>query len=192
MCILCLLSFGCDRTKPLNENDYRQTVEDAARQIPEALDLERIFPDTDHFITHYNLPGTQWYNAEVYIDGGYDLAIQAEIKIDYSKNEVIWVGERKVYFGEYSKIYIRPNGQMEGRMVERPNPKIDDALWQQFIESGGDIKLLGVPRVRDRLDNWDKYVQMSKKNLLVVSELSDGQEKEGGKSNCEAGATGGR
>ena len=49
--------------------DYKATVQSARGAIPETVQIEKLFPNVDHFITHYGMSGPKVWNSEAFIGG---------------------------------------------------------------------------------------------------------------------------
>ena len=79
---LILTLVSCNRT---NMTDYRAAHLSAKQSLPIAVQMEELFGDADHFITHFGFSGQKanTWNTEVFFDGRYTITMQVEILIDY-------------------------------------------------------------------------------------------------------------
>lgn len=135
---------------------YDQSVRSASSQVPCAMQLEEIHPSATHFITHYNMGDKMLYNAELYHQNGYRITIQAEIKFDKLFGDVAVVSEPKIYLIVYTEVY-NDHGNWRGRIDTSIEQNISMDNWQAYVESGGDIRVLGVSNATP-LEGWTCFV----------------------------------
>lgn len=169
-CVLISLT-GCGGP---SMSDYFKTVQDGISSVDQSEDLENLFPHTDHFITHYNMNGKQWLNSEVYLNGGYTITIQALIDIDYSENKVTVLSSPQIYLNIIEDIERLPNGSFSAS-INQPDVEVTDELWEKFVESEGDITLLGFDPSRANPTYWNEYVAAWQRDRLEYKQPDDSE-----------------
>lgn len=140
-------------------SDYVQTVESAATNVPVALEMERLFGDADHFISHYGFDDEpkQW-NTEVFFGNRYILTMQIMVAVDYSRNTVSQIGDPTFYLFECETITIEPEGTLHVRFNPHGQVTFSGEQWNSMFESGGDFAGIGVKLNPAPVENFDRYV----------------------------------
>ena len=70
-------------------SDMIKTTQSGIDSLPWPRQMESLFGAGDHFITHFGFEsGPRTWNTVVYFGGRYELALQVEVEINYSKNKV--------------------------------------------------------------------------------------------------------
>ena len=150
-----LSSCGRSHFKP-----HRTAVKSAVSLLPQAVEIEALFGETDHFISHFSPrfgPGVRQWNSEVYFGGRYSLTMQADVKVDFTRNMVTEVvGSPKFYLAEYIKIGRNENGNIESHGGEGAEFEAEE--WKVFFESGGDFATLGLKKTLKPLQHFNLYV----------------------------------
>ena len=167
-----LLFCGCNHNK-MSRSDYVAIHKSARTGIPCAAEIEEIFGDADHYITHLGMGGgTKTWNTKVFFGGRYSLKMQVEVNVNYSKKTVKQVGQPKFYVAECTEIMITPDGMTGAKLkpvIE--GPPLDAKQWAKLYEKGGDFSVLGVTLNEEPLPNFEKYVKNNRKDLIPISLL---------------------
>lgn len=164
--VFCLLFFG---TNVLRAPTYDQAVLSASSQVPCAVQLEELHPSATHFITHYNMGGKMLYNAEVCHEDGYRITIQAEIEFERVLGGVTVVSDPEIYLIVYTEVY-NDHGNWGGRIDTSIDQHISKGDWQAYVESGGDIGVLGVEDASP-LEGWSNFVNASTQTRRSLDSL---------------------
>ena len=91
--------------------NHESTVKSARTAIPAAVQMEEIFGEVDHFITHYGFDAKpKPWNSEVHFGGRYVLTMQVDVTIDYTRNVITKVGNPIFVLYEITKIEKDDNG----------------------------------------------------------------------------------
>src|SRR2546422_65055 len=93
-------------------SEYVQTMKSGLTTLPWPKEMEALFGDGDHFITHYGFsPGPKQWNTEVFFGGRYTLTLQVDVDIDYQKHLVLTnVSPPKFYLFEVGSLVRGPRG----------------------------------------------------------------------------------
>jgi hypothetical protein len=173
-----ILVSGCSRR--LSETDYKTTLAFAKTAVPVAAQIEELFPEVDHFITHYGRgfsKGSQVWNTEAYFSGRYVLTMQVDIDIDYDSNSFQPVGEPRFKIEELSKITFLPDGRGEATIGDSKFLSLSE--WQAFYESGGDVSSVQLPAKDAATNGFDRFVANLRKDRIGARLLDKrGAEKE--------------
>lgn len=173
-CALLIAAAGCQDISRSHMDHYIATVRSAAQILPEAAEIERLYGDADHFITHFGreFPGNkkQW-NTEVYFGGRYSLTMQVDVSIDYENSRVSQVlGSPIFYLVEYHQIDALPDGRF---MAHSGNGKVfTREEWKTFYKSHGEFSSLGLTQNSQHTKNFAKFVAAVRKDSVAVSLLT--------------------
>jgi hypothetical protein len=100
----CLVS-GCSRREI-----YKKMVRSGIQVLKWPAEMEHLFGDSDHFITHWGFhdPGPRLWNSEVYFGGRFCLTMQVEVEVDYKTCAVIrTVAPPKFYLRKVNRLETR-------------------------------------------------------------------------------------
>lgn len=147
---------------------YRATIQSGATAIPEAVEMERMFPQTDHFITHFGFDSSpkQW-NSEAFFGKRYILTMQVSVDVDYSSQQVSCIGEPKFYLNEVATAQPLSHGRFElthGRTLEFGREE-----WKQLVEAKGDLNVLGFAPTPSVVPNYSEAVEAIRRDRVPVS-----------------------
>jgi hypothetical protein len=140
--LLALLLAGC---RPSGMEDYKQMVRSGLQTMPWPLEIEQVFGDADHFLTHWNFAiedPLQW-NTEVYFGGRFWLTMQVETEVDYWKRTVVrTVKPPKFYLFKVASVTPFPNGGVKGKVDKQW--EFGEAEWQKLVAAKGDWAAIGI------------------------------------------------
>ncbi len=149
---------------------YEAAVQSGFVVMPETLQIEELFGEADHFITHYGFPQeTHTWNSEVYFYGRYVLTMQAKVQMDKEFRRVEKVVVAPVfYLNEIRSVDFDHNGQIGCRYGgTQTNFGIDK--WHKLYKAKGDFSVLGLKVVRDQpVKDVDKLGNAVRKNRVRV------------------------
>jgi hypothetical protein len=168
--LVVLSATGC--RKPLSVEDYRLTVASAARAIPEAVEMETLFGDVSHGITHYGRgfpAGTQVWRTEAYLGDRYVVHMQVKVHVNYDDNTVRVVGDPEFGVVELKTIKFLPGGQ--GDATSGEGKLFSLAEWRTLYDSGGDLAVLGLHPNPTPSPGFDRFVGDLKAGQLDISLL---------------------
>jgi hypothetical protein len=159
--VLALLSCGtgtsCDGGDQMK--NYIKTVKSGIDRLPWPKEMEALFGEGDHFITHFGFdPGPKDWQTEVYFGGRYRLTLQVEIDIDYKTCLVKTnVSAPKFYLLEVESI-VRKNGGIEANLSGQWI--LDKVKWKRLVDSNGDWLAVGLPiRTNSPVPGFEDYVK---------------------------------
>lgn len=106
--VLSIFLFGC--IKPVTSwKAYDAIHQHAATELPWALVVEKKFPKTDHFITHFGMGNSKpTWNTVSYFGDRYEFTVQVDIVIDYKNKSFKATGPVKAYLTEV--LSVKQNG----------------------------------------------------------------------------------
>ncbi len=148
---------------------YKETVRSGIKSLPWPKQMERLFGEGDHFITHYSLSaGPKQWNTEVFFGSRYELTLQLEVDIDYDKRTVIHAATRpKFYLREVDRVKIAPSGQPTAFYSN--DWTFDEARWQTLVTSGGNWSQIGITLKNIAVPGFDDYVKAMRAPRVKVS-----------------------
>ena len=133
--VSCLVLCGCGPS----DSDYREAVKNGRATIPDVVAFEKVFTDTNHFITHYNIKGDirQW-QSEAFLYDRYIITLVVEdVVFDASDTHVKEWGRVHYYVWEIVEV----NGHITryGQGVE-----FDSQKWKDLEAARGDLSAVGI------------------------------------------------
>lgn len=153
-----------------NMTDYRAAHLSAKQSLPIAVQMEELFGDADHFISHFGFSGekTNTWSTQVFFDGRYKLTMQVEIVIDYAKNTFVVSDDYKFYLIEVKQL-TEHDGKVNGAKLGE-NYRFSAEDWAKVYESEGDFSVIGIQlRTDDPLPRFDEYVQGWRRPRIPIS-----------------------
>jgi hypothetical protein len=130
---------------------YDRTVATGRQKLPVARDFDRLFPNTQHFISYYpGISGEPKWNAIAGLHGRYILTAQFKIRIRRSDGEIVAWDPPEFWLNEVQRI--------DGPASQRTYISYDRAghvtfgpeEWQLVVERGGDLSVLGKELKKDQ------------------------------------------
>jgi hypothetical protein len=108
---------GCGPNWPVKNrslSDYKAVMQSARTALPVAVEIEELYPNADHFITHFgfNARPKKW-NTVTTIGDRYQLHMVVEVSINYEKRTLKQLGDPTFSIIEYTKIDKLRGGSME-------------------------------------------------------------------------------
>lgn len=177
-CALLLPLFAsCQR---FDQSKYVAAIRSGFVTIPYALQIEELFGEADHFITHYgSSEPTHTWNTETFIAGRYEFTMQVEVQLDKGARRVEKiVGEPIFYLSEIRNVFY-DNGQVGCFYNGSKHLVFGLAEWKKIYESGGDFSTIGYTLRRDDpVENIEQYIAAVREPRIRVRPLKD---KKGGK-----------
>lgn len=152
--LACLTVAGCD----VNTAGKKAEAEsNAVSGITEVTQFDAMFPNSDHFISHYTgRKGDSLWNSKAGVHGRYVVVLTFKIDFDPSRTKPKRISPPLFYLREISRIESKPDGTFDA--TYRSNQiefGIDE--WTRLRESGGDLSVLGIRAVVDQpLKNFDE------------------------------------
>ena len=140
--------------------DYKQTVRSGIATLPWPKEMEALFGEGDHFITHYEFsPGPKKWNTEIYFGGRYRFTMQVDVEIDYKKHVIErYTSPPKFYLWEIGPL-TREKGEIVGAKIA-DQWIFDEAKWRKLVEAKGDWSVIGLPMKKDNpIPGFDEYVK---------------------------------
>jgi hypothetical protein len=151
--------------------NYKKAVKSGFKMIPEAMQIEKLFGEADHFIS-YSGPGVrQDWNTEVFFRGRYTLTMQVDVKTEpagaeFSKVTSV-VGEPKFFLHEVSKVTLSPSGSVETDFSKEWKFGLND--WKKLVDANGDFSAIGITIKKDQpVENFPKYVDGERSPRIKV------------------------
>lgn len=156
---------GCQRSSSMD--DYKATVRSAHTAIPVAVEIEQLFPETDHFITHFGFDtGPKTWNTEAYFGDRYHLTMQVKVNIDYVANQVKLIGEPVFFLTEIERIEPLGSGHYKGDVGRFIQFDLDE--WKTLFEHGGDLSSIGFIVKEGKVAHfWDDVAAVRRDRVRV-------------------------
>ncbi|SRR5258706_3553861 len=151
---------SCSPNLQSQVKDYKATIRSGIKVLPWPKEMETLFGDGDHFITHYNMsPGPKTWNTEVFFGGRYVLTLQVDVEVAYSKREVgKVVGTPMFFLHEVESVAIGPTGAYDTRFSRNWN--FGEAKWKTLVSTKGDWSSIGIKvKTNSPVENFDYYVK---------------------------------
>ena len=139
--------------------DYNKAVISGFAKFPQAMEMEKLFGEGDHFISSPGPTGTRDWNSEVYFGGRYTLTMQVEVKTDADFAKITdVVGKPLFVLTEARRIVKSPSGTMGADFSNDWKFGIDD--WKKVFDAKGDFGVIGIKTRKDEpLEGFDAYVK---------------------------------
>jgi hypothetical protein len=150
-------------------DDYRAVHRYARTALPIAVEMEELFGDADHFITHFGMSGKKnIWNTAVFFDGRFELTMQVDIVIDYGNNTFSLTGSPKFFLTEVREIYQLPDGRFGAKLGA--NHLFTEEDWKKLYATSGDLSAIAVtPETDDPLPRFDEYVMGWRRPRIPIS-----------------------
>ncbi len=139
-----------------------------AKTIPYAVELEELYGDADHFITHFGFGRMplQW-NTEVFFGDRYILTMQVDVEVDYAKRRVVPVGKPVFYLTEVDTV----SHTEFGNVVESYSNSYTFGLeeWEKVFASKGDFSTIGISINSTPVAGFHEVVRAARRPRIPVS-----------------------
>jgi hypothetical protein len=138
-------------------SDYVETAQSGIKTLPWPKEMEQLFGDGDHFITHYGFsPGPKEWNSEVFFGGRYTLTLQVDVVIE-GRTVAKSISPPKFYLSEVEKVVVDNGGagaNFSGQWV------LDEAQWKKLVQAKGDWSVIGIPvKTNSPVPGFENYVK---------------------------------
>ena len=165
LCLAVTATTGCrDRSA-----DYQQTVGSGFNMLPWPREMEALYGEADHAITHYAFaPGPRDWWTEVYFGGRYRLTMHVDVEIDYDKHFVLKaVSAPRFFLAEVKSLERLESGQIAAQYSHQW--LFDEAKWRKLVESHGDWSVIALPvRKDDPVPGFDDYVKAWRRGRVPI------------------------
>jgi len=168
--LLALLLAGC---RPSGMEDYKQTVRSGLQTLPWPLEIEQLFGDADHFLTHWNFSGDDplMWQTDVFFGGRFELAMEVRVEVDYWNRKVVKaVSPPKFYLWSWGKIVVEPGGGVTSYRAEDSGwGEFGEAEWRKLVAAKGDWSVIGIALGNTNpVPNFDALVQATRRDRVRV------------------------
>lgn len=138
--------------------EHRHAIQSGMAVLPWPKQIEGLFGEADHFITHYNLDrGPKAWNTAVGLFGRYRLTLQVEVNIDYQKSIVLGNATNPIFYLFEIESIKKENGRIVGANFSN-QWTFDAVSWKKLYESNGDWSTIGIPlKQNDPIPGFDEY-----------------------------------
>jgi|GEM_PF-2848817 len=150
-------------------NKYEAIHRDAANKIPAAVEIERRFPATDHFITHFNWPNQESnvWNTEAFFGGRYTLTMQLDVRIDYRKQTLTPVTAPRFFLvGAYE---CSRDGASKSRADLQW--RFSSKEFETLVASGWDFEQIGITILDTPVENFRICQAMDRAPIYPITLL---------------------
>jgi hypothetical protein len=122
--------------------NYDRAVALGRQEIPVAKDFDRLFPETEHFISyHSGTHGDPTWNAKAAIHGRYILTAQFKVRIRRWDGEIVAWSPPRFWLTEVESIHGPAGGPVNIRYDSEIT--FGPQEWQSVLENGGDLSVVG-------------------------------------------------
>jgi hypothetical protein len=164
---------GCGPNWPVKNrslSDYTAVMHSARTALPIAVEVEELYPNADHFITHFgfNASPKKWNTVTSFGDR-YVLHMVVEVTIDYEKRTLKQLGDPTFSIIEYTKIDKLRGGGME---ASSPNTSYFGAKeWEKLYKSRGDLSTVNVKLNPEPVPGFTEFTAGYKRDRIPISLL---------------------
>ena len=164
------ITLSCSRipsANPLSPN-HTEIYESASETLPWAVQIEKIFGDSDHFITGLTPTETSpVWNTEVFFGGRYSLTMQVDVNVDYIDQKVMPKSDPVFYLFEFVEVVESGNGQVTSTIGKQMTFGLEE--WRLLFQSSGDFSLIGFELNTQPTENFGKKVAAARKPRVKVT-----------------------
>ena len=156
--IFVMLLMSCQRAVNYDQH-YRAAVRSGFKVIPESLEMEKLFGEADHFITHYGMKeGPLQWNSEVHFYSRYVLTMQVRVELSGRYGTIVQVVDKPHYYLIELKNVFTEDGQLGTK--DGIQHTFGPPEWKKLVENQGDFSVIGITVYRDRpVAMFDEYVK---------------------------------
>ena len=149
---------------------YERVHEYAATALPAAVAMQRRYPKTDHFITHFGFRGepTNTWNTESFFGDRYTLTMQVEIAIDHDAETFRPVGPPTFFLLEAESATIDGGAKYRNQVTFGPDE------FEALVESGWDLSTVGVEFDEEPVPLWGVHEAMARAPRYPIDLLNAG------------------
>jgi hypothetical protein len=149
-------------------SNYDTAVQSGIIGLPWPKEMESLFGEGDHFITHYGFsPGPKLWNSEVYFYGRYRLTMQVTVSLDPGNARVLGNTEPPKFYLREIKSVTTEDGTLAAYFSGRW--EFDSKKWKQLVQARGDWSVLGIPvKKNDPVPRFEEYVASLRAPIVKV------------------------
>jgi hypothetical protein len=133
------LSGGC--AKAGSDSDYNEAVSSGQTTIPLVVAFEKLYPGSNHFISHYNVKGGyRLWKSEAWLFDRYNIWMEIpDIKFDASDRKVVSWGSARFGVTEYTEVNKQLGFTKSGQAIF-----FDLDRWKVLEAAKGDLPSIGI------------------------------------------------
>jgi hypothetical protein len=166
---------GCGPNWPVKNrslSDYKAVMQSARTALPVAVEIEELYLNADHFISHFgfNASPKQWHTVATFGER-YELHMVVEVSIDYEKRILKQLGDPAFSVIEYTKIDKLRGGRMRARFPNSTQVHFGAKEWEHLYESRGDSSTVNVKLNPEPVPNFKEFMASGKGDLIPISLL---------------------
>ena len=140
--IMFVTAVGCSYSASWNNDSYVSAVKSGRLKIQAALDMESVFPNTEHFLIEYGNNRkdsmTEWQTVS-FFEGRYELTMVSKVQLSADGRRVTQVSDKMKFHLGVVRSCI-PDGGCSYDTSRSWNFGLP--VWQEFIKSQKDYKIL--------------------------------------------------
>jgi len=122
---------------------HDQAVANAVQTEPSVKAFVKMFPDSEHFITHYTgRAGPRTWNSHVLVHGRYKLTMQFDLTLDPSGVKVTATSAPKYYLNEVASVVVNASGQASISYEPDSARTFGPKEWKKLEAEKGDLSAL--------------------------------------------------
>jgi hypothetical protein len=147
-------------------------MQSARTALPVAVEIEELYPNADHFITHFgfNARPKKW-NTVTTIGDRHQLHMVVEVSINYEKRTLKQLGDPSFSIIEYTKIDKSRGGSMEARFPNSTQVHFGAKEWEKLYKSRGDLSAVNVKRNAEPVPGFTEFMAGYKRDRIPISLL---------------------
>jgi hypothetical protein len=133
--------------------NYEAAIKSGRATIPWVSAFQHLYPDAQHYITHYNIKGgNRSWGSRAYLYGRYEIGMEIpNVTFDASDRNVTGWGQPKFFVVEVTKVDVEKRSIEHGQGVQFGPDK-----WRDLEAAKGDPSAVGIKVVKtDPVPNFD-------------------------------------
>jgi hypothetical protein len=148
--------------------NYKQAVRSGFAKFPEAMQMESLFGEGDHFISSPGHGGIRKWYSEVFFGGRYTLTMEVDVKTDADFSRITEiVGSPLFVLTEASRVTTSGNRVTGADFSTDWKFRLDD--WKKVVAAKGDFSVIGITITKAKpLQDFDAYVAAEREPRLKV------------------------
>jgi hypothetical protein len=148
---------------------YVETMQSGFKILPWPNQMEALYGEGDHFITHYGFSdGPKTWQTVVSFYDRYTLTMAVDVNIDYGAHKLTpFVGHPKFYLQEVKSVEIPAGGGVDVNFANECF--LDEEQWKKLVASGGDWSKLGIPvKTNSPVPGFEAHVKAFREPLVKI------------------------
>jgi hypothetical protein len=148
--------------------NYKRAVKSGFSRFPEAMQMESLFGEGDHFISSPGHDGIRKWNSVVFFGCRYTLTMEVHIKTDPEFSRVTEVvGSPLFILNEATQVTTSPDGSVRTQFSNDWKFGLND--WKKVFDAKGDFSVIGIKTKNDAgIQGFDAYVKGEREPRLRV------------------------